>query len=88
MTQLDLAPLRPNFRPRWSGADASRVQFLVDGVSLGPDTTTLTPAIVWDSRTVADTTLSREFELAAGMGLTDDELRRCNETAYAARFGD
>ena len=41
-----------------------------------------------DSRTVADTTLSREFELAAGMGLTDDELRRCNETAYAARFGD
>ncbi|MFI5282316.1 MAG: adenosine deaminase [Candidatus Dormibacterales bacterium] len=40
-----------------------------------------------DSRTVADTTLSREFELAAGMGLTDDELQRCNETAYAARFG-
>jgi adenosine deaminase len=40
-----------------------------------------------DSRTVADTTLSREFELAAGMGMTEDELRRCNETAYAARFG-
>jgi adenosine deaminase len=40
-----------------------------------------------DSRTVADTTLSHEFELAAGMGMTEDELRRCNETAYAARFG-
>jgi adenosine deaminase len=40
-----------------------------------------------DSRTVADTTLSHEFELAAGMGMTDDELRRCNENAYAARFG-
>jgi len=40
-----------------------------------------------DSRTVADTTLSHEFELAAGMGMTDDELWRCNETAYAARFG-
>jgi adenosine deaminase len=40
-----------------------------------------------DSRTVADTTLSREFELAAGMGMTEDELRRCNETAYLAKFG-
>jgi len=40
-----------------------------------------------DSRTVADTTLSHEFELASEMGLTDDELRKCNETAYAARFG-
>jgi adenosine deaminase len=40
-----------------------------------------------DSRTVADTTLSREFELAAGMGMTEDELQRCNETAYAAKFG-
>jgi adenosine deaminase len=40
-----------------------------------------------DSRTVADTTLSREFELAAGMGMTDEELRRCNETAYSAKFG-
>ena len=40
-----------------------------------------------DSRTVADTTLSREFELAAGMGMTEDELRRCNETAFAAKFG-
>jgi adenosine deaminase len=39
-----------------------------------------------DSRTVADTTLSREFELAAGMGMTENELRRCNETAYAAKF--
>ena len=40
-----------------------------------------------DSRTVADTTLSREFELASQMGLSDEELRRCNETAYAAKFG-
>jgi adenosine deaminase len=40
-----------------------------------------------DSRTVADTTLSREFELASEMGLSDEELRRCNETAYDARFG-
>ncbi len=39
-----------------------------------------------DSRTVAGTTLSHEFELAAGMGMSDEELRRCNETAYAARF--
>jgi adenosine deaminase len=40
-----------------------------------------------DSRTVADTTLSREYELAAGMGLSDDALKRCNDTAYEARFG-
>ena len=40
-----------------------------------------------DSRTVAETTLSHEFELASGMGMSDDELRKCNETAYAARFG-
>ncbi len=40
-----------------------------------------------DSRTVADTTLSHEFELAAGIGMSDEELRRCNETAYSARFG-
>ena len=40
-----------------------------------------------DSRTVAGTTLSHEFELAAEMGMTDDELRACNATAYAARFG-
>jgi adenosine deaminase len=40
-----------------------------------------------DSRTVADTTLSHEFELMSGIGMTDEELRSCNETAYAARFG-
>jgi adenosine deaminase len=40
-----------------------------------------------DSRTVADTTLSREFELASEMGMSDDELRRCNQTAYDAKFG-
>jgi len=40
-----------------------------------------------DSRTVADTTLSREFELMSNIGMTDEELRLCNETAYAAKFG-
>jgi adenosine deaminase len=40
-----------------------------------------------DSRTVADTNLSHEFELASEMGMTDDELRRCNEAAYEAKFG-
>jgi adenosine deaminase len=40
-----------------------------------------------DSRTVAGTTLTHEFELASAMGMTDDELRSCNATAYAARFG-
>ena len=40
-----------------------------------------------DSRTVADTTLSREFELAAGMGLSDAELARCDAIAREARFG-
>jgi adenosine deaminase len=40
-----------------------------------------------DSRTVADTTLSHEFELASEMGLSDEELRLCNETAYQAKFG-
>ncbi|HEV2141153.1 MAG TPA: adenosine deaminase [Candidatus Dormibacteraeota bacterium] len=40
-----------------------------------------------DSRTVADTTLSHEFELMSQIGMTDDELQACNETAYAARFG-
>jgi adenosine deaminase len=40
-----------------------------------------------DSRTVADTTLSHEFELAAEMGLSDDELKGCNEVAYAVKFG-
>jgi adenosine deaminase len=40
-----------------------------------------------DSRTVAETTLSHEFELAAGMGMSDEELQKCNATAYEARFG-
>jgi adenosine deaminase len=40
-----------------------------------------------DSRTVADTTLTRELELMSEVGMTDDELRLCNDTAYAARFG-
>ena len=40
-----------------------------------------------DSRTVAATTLSQEFELMSSIGMTDAELKRCNETAYAAKFG-
>jgi len=40
-----------------------------------------------DSRTVAGTTLSHEFELMAGVGMTEEELRRCNATAYEAKFG-
>jgi len=40
-----------------------------------------------DSRTVADTTLSHEFALASEMGMTDDEIQKCNETAYSAAFG-
>ena len=44
-------------------------------------------SISTDSRTVAATTLSREFELMSEAGMTDDELRACNETAYAAKFG-
>ena len=40
-----------------------------------------------DSRTVAGTTLSREFELAPAMGMTDEELQRCNAIAYEAKFG-
>jgi adenosine deaminase len=40
-----------------------------------------------DSRTVADTNLSNEFELASAMGMTDDELQLCNATAYEAKFG-
>jgi adenosine deaminase len=40
-----------------------------------------------DSRTVADTTLSRELELMSEVGMTEEELRLCNETAYAAKFG-
>ena len=44
-------------------------------------------SISTDSRTVADTTLSHEFELASEMGMTDDELRQCNAVAYASKFG-
>ena len=40
-----------------------------------------------DSRTVAQTTLSREFQLMSDAGMTDDELRRCNNVAYESRFG-
>lgn len=40
-----------------------------------------------DSRTVAGTTLTREFERMARIGMTDDELQRCNATAYEAKFG-
>src|ERR1700716_1549957 len=40
-----------------------------------------------DSRTVADTTLTHEFELASAMGMTDEELQRCNAIAYEAKFG-
>jgi adenosine deaminase len=40
-----------------------------------------------DSRTVAATTLTHEYELLAAAGMTDHELRQCNETAYAAKFG-
>jgi adenosine deaminase len=40
-----------------------------------------------DSRTVADTTLSHEFELASAMGMSDDELEHCNSIAYEAAFG-
>lgn len=40
-----------------------------------------------DSRTVAGTSLSHEFELASAMGLSDEAIQRCNATAYQARFG-
>ena len=40
-----------------------------------------------DSRTVANTTLTHEFELMAAIGMTDEELQLCNRTAYAAKFG-
>jgi adenosine deaminase len=40
-----------------------------------------------DSRTVAATTLSHEYELMSGIGMTDAELKRCNETAHEAKFG-
>ncbi len=39
-----------------------------------------------DSRTVAATTLTHEFDLMSAMGMTDDELQRCNETAYESKF--
>ena len=40
-----------------------------------------------DSRTVAATTLTRELSLAATvMGMSDAELRACDQTARAARF--
>ncbi len=39
-----------------------------------------------DSRTVADTTLTREFELMHSIGMTEEELRACNQTAYQVKF--
>ena len=40
-----------------------------------------------DSRTVAATTLSHEYELCATvMGMSEAELRACNQVAHAARF--
>ena len=39
-----------------------------------------------DSRTVAETTLTHEYDLMSDAGMTDEELRRCNVTAYAAKF--
>jgi adenosine deaminase len=42
-----------------------------------------------DSPTVAGVTLSGEFRLAhRTLGMTLDELRRCNEIAFESRFGD
>ena len=40
-----------------------------------------------DSRTVAATTLTHEYEVLSGLGMTDEELQQCNEVAYAAKFG-
>jgi len=40
-----------------------------------------------DSRTVAATTLSNEYALMSAAGMTDEELRRCNKTAYESKFG-
>jgi adenosine deaminase len=40
-----------------------------------------------DSRTVANTTLSHEYELMSAVGMTDEELSQCNDAAYAAKFG-
>jgi adenosine deaminase len=39
-----------------------------------------------DSRTVAETTLTHEFDLMSARGMTDEELRRCNNVAYESRF--
>jgi len=40
-----------------------------------------------DSRTVAETTLTREYALAATvMGMSEAELRACNQVAHDARF--
>ena len=40
-----------------------------------------------DSRTVAGTTLTHEYELMSAAGMTDEELASCNRTAYEAKFG-
>ena len=40
-----------------------------------------------DSRTVGDTTLTHEYDVLSDLGMTDEEMQRCNETAYAAKFG-
>ena len=40
-----------------------------------------------DSRTVADTTLTHEFDLMSQQGMTDAELHACNATAHTAKFG-
>lgn len=76
---LDLCPTA-NWRCRTvdSLADHPLPRLLREGVRC---------TISTDSRTVAQTTLSREFEIASAvMGMTDDELLRCNLTAYEARF--
>jgi adenosine deaminase len=39
-----------------------------------------------DSRTVAATALTREFELMSEVGMADDELHRCNNLAYESKF--
>jgi len=40
-----------------------------------------------DSRTVGDTTLTHEYDVLSALGMTDDELTLCNQTAYQAKFG-
>ena len=40
-----------------------------------------------DSRTVGATTLTHEYDVLADLGMTDEELTGCNETAYAAKIG-